>query len=97
MAVMIEGMEMPESCRFCTRQPVCSAYLNQHIKDPSSLYSYGQHERPNDCPLVEIITCKDCLEWGISKEYPDVDGGSYCSVHRTYTGCDYYCANAERR
>ena len=58
--VAIKDMEMPKSCGVCPRITTCSTYLNQYVKYPSTRYSYGQDKRPNNCPLVEIVTCKDC-------------------------------------
>ena len=96
--VAIKDTEMPKNCKYCTRTTICGAYLNQYIKDPSSLYSYGISERPDDCPLVEIIPCKDCNNHGLDKEHhPDIDGARYCPTLHTYTGFDYYCGDAERR
>lgn len=53
----------------------------------------------DDCPLVEIVTCKDCKYYR-NKE----DKYSYCtkrlnvdSITDRYREPDYYCAYAERK
>ena len=57
-------------------------------------------ERPKDCPLVEIGTCKDCKQLGV------MDCGYYCklnhwgkiSTESNYGGMgDFYCADFEKR
>ena len=103
--VAIKDRELPEGCQRCR-------FIRKHIFGNGLDYSYScmlgakqfpmpwirqMEERASDCPLVEIVTCEKCLQWGINKEHPDVDGGRYCSTHRTYTGCDYFCGDAERR
>ncbi len=45
--IAIKGMEMPKSCADCERGSICGYGLG-----------YG---RPDDCPLVEIVTCKNCI------------------------------------
>ena len=52
--------------------------------------------KPSDCPLVEIITCKDC------KYYREDDDAGHCTNHTHgdivfWCHDDYYCADAERR
>lgn len=44
--------------------------------------------KPVDCPLVEIITCKDC------KHYRN--GLEHCTQYVMPTNDDFYCADAER-
>ena len=50
----------------------------------------------DDCPLVEIVTCKDCFYYNI-----DEDGrGYHCEKYghtRFPVYADFYCADAERR
>ena len=96
--VGIKDMEMPtrcEECKFCIRQKT------------NDYGSYGQCmaggcETVNTlylspgCPLVEIITCKDC------KYYREDDDTGYCTNHTCgditfWCRDDYYCADAERR
>jgi hypothetical protein len=79
------NMEMPKSCADCERGSICGYGLG-----------YG---RPDDCPLVEIVTCKDCKHW--DKEWtpnvPDDKEYHYCWMMDCNTSEDFYCADAERR
>ena len=50
----------------------------------------------NDCPLVEIVTCKDC------KYYREDDDTGHCTNHTCgdivfWCRDDYYCADAEEK
>lgn len=87
-------MEMPKNCAEC--QFGCITYNNNRkCKISESCYTviFTSKERPSDCPLKEIITCKDC------KNYLHIDGHDhldYCDQH----GCvssNHYCADAERK
>lgn len=53
---------------------------------------YNENHRDDNCPLVEIVTCKDCKHWhdsGIS---------STCDKNIGYGfPKDYFCADGERR
>lgn len=93
--VAIKDMEMPKNCKHCTRKPICKVYALMFLNEP---YSFNKDERPDDCPLVEIITCENCNNHGIDKQHhPDIDGARYCPTLHIYTGYDYYCGDAERR
>lgn len=52
-------------------------------------------ERPKDCPLTEIVTCKDCDHC----RFELVEGIPYywCDKDDRVTSEDFYCADAERR
>lgn len=57
---------------------------------------WRENKRADDCPLVEIITCKDC------KYYREDDDTGHCTNHTCeditfWCHDDYYCADAERR
>lgn len=84
--------EMPKNCIECEEKDI--RFVN-HC--PLIFDAKADIERHPSCPLKEIVTCKDCNNHGINKEHPDIDGARYCSVHRIYTGYDYYCGDGERR
>jgi hypothetical protein len=44
------------------------------------------NEKPDFCPLVEIVTCKDCKH--------NRDG--VCPNYRHFVDDNFYCADAER-
>lgn len=79
--------EMPSCCYECP-------YFDDYCALTGKWECDTEQIRDNDCPLVEIVTCKDCKHY-----YQDEDGrGYHCerdsnvrfSVHR-----DFYCAYAE--
>lgn len=85
------GMTMPKSCSECqfrANDYVCGllecAFSCNHFK-----------ERNYNCPLVEIITCKDCDYC----RFELVEGIPYywCDKDNCPTSENFYCANAERR
>lgn len=88
----IKGMEMPENCMEC---PLFDGeYGDCNIIGKPKVDA--TEERAECCPLVEIVTCKDCRHC-----YPDEDGrGYHCerdsNVRFSVYG-DFYCADAERK
>ncbi len=96
--VAIKDMKMPKSCwncDFCYEIDGfhCSISHNCLAKKVTDL---PNKNRPSDCPLVEIVTCKDCKHC-----YPDEDGrGYHCerdsnvrfSVHGYF-----WCSDGKRR
>lgn len=48
----------------------------------------------DDCPLEEIVTCKDCKYWNKETEYCLMPWDAYYTVH---TGADFYCEDAKAR
>ena len=96
--IAIKGKKMPKGCWYSTKLKL-SGVTTCPLKiycDEKRIKTSLLDARPNDCPLVEITTCKDCKHY-----YPDEDGrGYHCerdsnvrfSVHR-----DFYCAGAKRR
>ena len=47
------------------------------------------------CPLVEIVTCKDCRHWNFNENSSILCG--YCSNFETETNEYFYCMDGERR
>lgn len=93
--IAIKDMEMPKCCHWDC--PLCNEDGGACMLGAYDPKTDTKKERAKDCHLVEIITCENCNNHGINKEHPDIDGARYCSVHRIYTGYDYYCGDGERR
>lgn len=95
--IAIKGMEMPKNCAECNITTckgedvpwnyVCSI----NLKD----IDFNETDRAEHCPLVEIVTCKDCDHC----RFELVEGMPYywCDKDDRVTSEDYYCADAERR
>ena len=94
--IAIKNMEeMPKGCWYSTNLkmsgvttcPLKSYCSEKHIKEAPL------DTRSNDCPLVEIITCKNCKK---GHKYKNVEE-CYCDFLRDDVDVDFYCAEAERR
>ena len=85
--IAIKGMEMPKSCSDCD---FCHGHICKRTGTDIITNLKG------NCPLVEIVTCKDCKHY-----YPDEDGrGYHCEksdTERIPTCADFYCIHGERR
>ena len=87
--VGIKGMEMSKSCSECpfkANDYVCG------LLDCAFSCNYFK-ERNYNCPLVEIVTCKDCIKG--QREY--TDSKKYCMWIGRITEDDFYCGYAERK
>lgn len=85
--IAVKG-ETPKTCAEC--QFGCITYNNNRkCKISESCYTviFTSKERPADCPLVEIATCKDCKY--NYEDTCDIDGLGVCD--------DYFCANGKRK
>lgn len=87
-------MEMPKSCHWDC--PLCNEDGGACMLGAYDPKTDTKKERAKDCPLVEIVTCKDCRHCFI-----DEDGhGYHCEksdTERIPTCTDFYCENAERK
>ncbi len=89
--MVVVNMEMPTKCS------QCGFCINQKTNDYGSFGECSLQDRKtvdclvwsrdSGCPLVEIVTCKDCKYW----DEP------YCNLINNFTDGDYYCASAKRR
>lgn len=87
MGVYNPNMEMPRNCTECIEfKDDCDHYWDY----------YCTHEsRPNDCPLIEIVKCKDCKHkiQALSTE----QGATGCELIRGTFYEDFFCKEGERR
>ena len=93
MAIIIENLNMPSTCTMCWISNICQ----DHIHD---LTHIGYEKRLDDCPLREVVRCKDCVHYqpslfGERKMCfrKDVDGVQICYDFSP----DDYCSYGERR
>lgn len=87
--IAIKDMEIPKNCAECNMTTckgkdapwnyVCSI----NLKD----IDFNETDRAEHCPLVEIVTCKDCIH---RDKYGCRHGHPNCKDN-------FYCADAERR
>lgn len=85
--IAIKGMEeMPKSCISC---PLYVGKVGEgYCAIIHKWNATGGLNRLYDCPLVEIVTCKDC------KYYRN--GLEHCTQWVISTNDDFYCADGKR-
>ena len=91
-----KDIEMPNGCISVTTRPF---YSDELVYDYCPFYNTCDHVdfsevnvRPNDCPLVEIVTCCECNNWEGNNF-----GTGYCSIKKKYKRSYDYCSEAQRR
>lgn len=89
--IAIKNMKMPNSCAECHISEVDC----KHKKTAFVRYSRGDFVRPSDCPLTEIVTCKNCKHCYHITDAPKV---LVCEKHNCQqVSKNFYCAFTERR
>lgn len=93
--IAIKGLEMPKCCHWD-----CDLVNEDGGACPFDVYepkTDTTKERAKGCPLIEIVTCKDC------KHYKYHGANGYCSKRvntdsniDVYREPDYFCALGER-
>lgn len=97
--VAIKGMKMPGNCIGCLfiKAEGTKFFCSRIMKyiDKNDLES-----KHNDCPLVDIITCKDCKHWkdsdGVYRR--GIGAESKCPINskEVFEG-NFYCPIGERK
>lgn len=91
--IAIKGMEkLPKNCEDC---PLCNEYDYECGINGYDSKTDTAKERMKNCPLVEIVTCKDCkynVKNGYNTTTCDIGHRFYMRDHNTF-----YCADGERR
>ena len=81
--IAIREINMPENCMDC---PLFDGeYGDCNIIEETK--ADAAEERAENCPLAEIVTCKDCKH--NYEDTCDFDGLGVCD--------DYFCANGKRK
>ncbi len=85
--IAIKGKKIPKNCVECHNLGLQWALGCQFIY--SGCANCGRHP---DCPLVEIVTCKDCKYWK--------DNGIITTCEKNIGNGfprDYFCASGKRK
>ena len=107
------GMPMPEACDVCPMNYdfiVCKALNDEEWKNYGDDWNEKiceRKDRPEYCPLKEIVRCKDCkhrptkpdgYENGFDLEFPDGKCPCQCDDgwYSWYPPDDWFCADGER-
>lgn len=94
--IAIKDMQMPKrcaKCRFCTNKKTNDygsfgeCLLQDNKKVNRNSVNNLVWSRDSDCPLVEIVTCKEC-----KSECTEKNGEKFSE-----TRPDFFCADAERK
>ena len=100
---MIAIKDMKEIPKYCLEVTTRPFYSDETVYNYCPFYNICLHQRtiksnykPDDCPLVEIVTCKDCKYY-----FMDEDAhGYHCErrdTERMPTCSDWYCIHGERK
>ena len=89
--LVIKGNEMPKSCMGCPlfdgEYGTCNVIGETKVD--------MTEERAKNCPLVEIVICKDCKHLFHIEDVPKV---LVCGKHNCQqVSKNFYCADGERR
>lgn len=79
------SMEMPKCCHWDC--PLCNEDGGACMLGAYDPKTDTKKECAKDCPLVEIVTCKDCKN----------NKNGVCPNYRHFVDDDFYCADGERR
>lgn len=83
-------MKMPTSCLSCWIAPTCEVWVREKSK-----YK-GYDDRLDECPLEEVVRCKDCRHR--DPEDHKCDCGALERMGCVFpVADDYFCAWGERR
>lgn len=86
---------MPKNCN------ECSFKANDYVCGLLDCAFSCNHftERNYNCPLVEVVTCKDCKHWDkcSAPRVPDEKEYHYCPMEDFNTAENFFCAYGERR
>lgn len=94
MSVIVKGVKMPTTCTMCWLNTFCGVWNTEPVKHK------GFNERLENCPLTELIRCKECK---FSKAYyhgseSNLGMFTYLCTQGLYgMNADDYCSRAERK
>ena len=88
--IAIKDMEMPSCCNEC---PMYQSEDSDYCDITGAWIKGEEMKRHNDCPLVEIVSCKDCSIGGMECSI----SGKYCIHIGKITEDDFFCKYGERK
>lgn len=100
--VVIKGLKMPnrcEECKFCLRQGANDyGSFGECLLQKNKRVNCLALSRDDDCPLIEIVTCKDCKYWDKEEGYckssfTTIEWADYIIC----TDADSFCENGRRK
>ncbi len=90
MSIMVDGIGLPRNgcigCYFRTAKYCGLKESNDYV------WNYAEKgTRPDDCPITELIRCKDCAHYQESYVGPFYE----CDLDDSYREENDYCSNAK--
>ena len=86
--------EMPKSCNECRMKRKCEQGVGL-------TGGWREDKRGYACPLIDIVTCKDCGHHEVVVAAKHTDGCTkilhVCQKHGNVVSEDYYCADGARK
>lgn len=88
-----------KECKFCLRQETNDyGSFGECLLQKNKRVNCLALSRDDDCPLVEIVTCKDCKYWDKEDGYCKPSSHTIGQVdYILYTSADFFCENGKRR
>jgi hypothetical protein len=96
LMIAIKGMEeIPKNCSKC---PFSATFPNTGLKNGVCNDLHLPFKRHPYCPLIEIVTCKDCKYNAYeTKIKGDESIKIFCRKNKTYRCIDGFCSDGKRR
>lgn len=92
--IAIKGMKMPKNCANCLfsiYDENLGGYVCEHVGEIINKNEILK-KRLDDCPLVEIVICKNCKNYVKGALDEEICLKGHELIHE-----DFYCADGERR
>jgi hypothetical protein len=94
--IAVKGMGIPKNCMECDFRkstPFSSEVYCNKLSCNENIIIY-EDERLDNCPLIEIVTCKDCEH--CKKDTSEGERLLWCKKDGFATSEDYYCGGGRR-
>lgn len=96
MNVIVKGMKMPDCCAVCDSSSSDDDGIYCNVLEVFMRFDELPKGRRCDCPLVELIQCKDCSFWDKEPSQTAMPEIHTCRYWRIGTTSVDYCARASK-
>jgi ssDNA-binding Zn-finger/Zn-ribbon topoisomerase 1 len=97
--IAIRDTEMPKYCNYWDAET--RRWIECPIYKSCKYHTCNIDEKPSGCPLVEIVTCKECKHYENMLKAIDKNGDRWilhiCKKYRKSVSEDWYCPDGEMR
>lgn len=88
--IAVKNMKMPSCCAEC---PMYQSEDSDYCNITGEWITGEEMKRHKDCPLVEIITCKDCKHC----DFDNSDQTFFCNAYGNLICPSHFCAESEEK